>query len=104
MRYHEPGVVLRYPPEWQELTQASESKVLGFNLTIPVGPGAAGACRATGVTRRRMLGATCACGRLALCGQPAPVLHTAACSAAAVPDALPADGSSLPAVPQRHVE
>ncbi|EFN51487.1 hypothetical protein CHLNCDRAFT_55051 [Chlorella variabilis] len=35
VRYHEPGVVLRYPPEWQELTQASESKVLGFNLTIP---------------------------------------------------------------------
>ena len=37
LHYHDPGLHLRYPPDWADLTQTTEAAHEGgFNLTIPV--------------------------------------------------------------------
>ncbi|EFN51412.1 hypothetical protein CHLNCDRAFT_55126 [Chlorella variabilis] len=35
LHYHDPGVLLRYPPAWHNLTNATEGKMMGFDLTVP---------------------------------------------------------------------
>ena len=130
LHYHDPGLLLRYPPAWHNLTNATEGKMMGFDLTVPVGGMASTLstgplpCRLPGPTpggavlplrssSASAFGADGArvgemqpdggCGARMCEAQPARVAGTA-CAAASGPDVLHVCGTAMPpAVPQRHV-